>query len=112
MSVTTEELPGGVTKVLLTGRIDMVGANTIDKPMREIGARSSAVIIDLSGVEFMASLGLRSLVICAKAVMAKGGAIILLAPTPQVEEVLVTSGINDLIPIAPTEAAALAAVTK
>ncbi len=111
MPIATEELAGGITKVILSGRIDMGGANEIDKPMREIGARSSAVIIDLSGVDFMASLGLRSLVICAKAVMAKRGGIVLLGPNPQVEEVLVTSGINELIPIAPDEAAALASVT-
>jgi anti-sigma B factor antagonist len=58
----------------------------------------------------MASMGLRSLVVCAKSIIGKRGRVVLLAPQPAVAEVLTVSGIDDLIPIHHDEAAAIAAV--
>ncbi len=109
MAIEMQELEGGVTKILLSGRIDVAGANEIDLPM-STAAGHKAVIIDLAGVDFMASLGLRSIVMCGKAVMARGGKIALLSPQAAVEDVITTSGIDELIPIFHDEAAAIDAV--
>jgi anti-sigma B factor antagonist len=69
------------------------------------------VVVDLSEVEFMASIGLRGIVISAKSIMSKRGKIVLLMPQPQVEEVITTTGIHLLIPIYRDEAEAITAVT-
>ena len=50
-------------------------------------------------VPFLASMGIRTLLIGAKIVKAKGGFMALLKPTPDVEKVLVSSGTNTVIPI-------------
>jgi anti-anti-sigma factor len=110
MPIAVEELDGNVAKVVLSGRIDIAGAQAIDMPMSIIAGSRKAVIIDLSGVEFMASMGLRSIVVCAKSIMSKRGKVVLLAPQPQVEEVLTVSGIDGLIPICRNQAEAVAAV--
>ncbi len=102
MPVVFQELDGGGTKILLSGRIDM--------PMSVAGGSRRAVVVDLSQVEFMASLGLRSVVLCGKAVMSKGGKAVLLSPQPAVEEVIVTSGIDELFAIYRDEESAIAAV--
>jgi anti-sigma B factor antagonist len=78
--------------------------------MSVVAGSRRAVVVDLSAVEFMASLGLRSIVVSAKSIISKGGKMVLLAPQPAVEEVLTISGIDDLIPIYHDEAAANAAV--
>jgi anti-anti-sigma factor len=44
-------------------------------------------------------MGLRALVIPARAVMGRGGKIVIFGPNELVEKVLKTSGVNTLIPI-------------
>src|SRR5580693_3181304 len=110
MPITILELEGEVTKVLLSGRIDIVGAREIEMPMAVVAGSRRAVVVDLSGVEFMASLGLRGIVVSAKSIMSKRGKIVLLQPRPEVEEVITTTGIDELIPIYHDEAEAIAAV--
>jgi anti-sigma B factor antagonist len=110
MPIAIEDLPGNVTRVALSGRIDIAGAQAIDMPMSVVAGSKRAVVIDMSGVDFMASMGLRHLVVCAKSIFSKGGRVVLLAPQPAVEEVIRVSGIDQLIPIHAEEAAAVAAV--
>jgi anti-sigma B factor antagonist len=110
MPIVIEDLEGGITKVVLSGRIDIAGAAQIDMPMSVVGGSKRHVVIDLSGVEFMASLGLRSVVLCGKAILSKRGKVVLLAPRPAVAEVITTSGVDELFQIYQDEFAALAAV--
>jgi stage II sporulation protein AA (anti-sigma F factor antagonist) len=110
MPISIENLDGNVIKVVLSGRIDIAGAREIDLPMSVVAGSSKAVVVDLSAVAFIASMGLRSLVVCAKSVISKRGRIVLLSPQPAVEDVLTVSGIDELIPIHRDEAQAIAAV--
>jgi len=110
MPIVIQDLENGVAKVVLTGRIDIAGAQEIDMPMSVVGGSRRAVVIDLSGVDFMASMGLRCLVLAAKSIQSKRGRVVLLSPQPLVQEVIQTSGIDELIPIHHDEAAAIAAV--
>jgi anti-anti-sigma factor len=111
MPITILELEGEVTKVLLSGRIDIVGAREIEMPMAVVAGSRRAVVVDLSAVEFMASLGLRGIVISAQSILRKNGKMVLLSPQPMVEEVITTTGVNTLVPIYHDEVAAIAAVT-
>jgi anti-sigma B factor antagonist len=111
MPIVIEELDGSVTKVVLSGRIDIAGAHEIDMPMNLVAGSRRAMVIDLSAVEFVASMGLRSIVVSAKSILSKRGKVVLLSPRPVVEEVIVVSGIDELIPIHRDEAAAIAAVS-
>jgi anti-anti-sigma factor len=104
------ELDGNVTKVVLSGRIDVAGARELALPMAVVAGSRRAVVVDLSAVEFMASLGLRGIVISAKSIISKRGKMVLLTPQPQVEDVITTTGIDSLIPIYHDESEAVAAV--
>ena len=111
MPIAIEDLDGGVTKVVLSGRIDIAGAHEIDMPMNVIAGSRRAVVLDMSRVEFIASMGLRSLVLAAKSILSKRGRIVMLSPQPAVAEVISVSGIDELIPVHRDEASAIAAVT-
>ena len=111
MPVELFELDGGVTKIVITGRIDIAGSREIDMPLSIAGGSKKAVIVDLSGVDFMASLGLRSIVLSGKAVLSKGGKIVMLSPQPIVLEVITTSGVDELIPVYHDELLAISAVS-
>ena len=108
--IEVEELPGGLTRLVLTGRIDFAGAQAIEAPMRALAAQRRAVVVDISGVEFMASMGLRILITFGKIVQAKGGRVALLAPRRNVADVIRVSGVDELIPVYADEGEAMAAV--
>jgi anti-sigma B factor antagonist len=99
MELTTEKLANGVTKVNLSGRLDIIGAQQIDLQFSVVSGSQLKVIVDLEQVSFLASMGIRTILIGAKAVKAKGGRMVLLKPTPDVEKVLTTTAIDTLISI-------------
>jgi anti-anti-sigma factor len=105
MQVETIEEPGFV-RVRLVGKLDIVGAEAVAMPLATISAVHRAVAVDVSEVSFIASIGIRHLVLAAKTVGRRNGALVLLAPQPDVEEVLVAMGVVDLLPIAKSEAEA------
>jgi anti-anti-sigma factor len=110
MPITVEDLGNGLARVTLTGRIDLAGAHDIDMPMNVAAGSKRGIVVDLSGVDFMASLGLRTLVMTAKTVGRRGGRVVLLNPRPEVEEVIRTTGVDEVIPIMTDAQEALAAI--
>lgn len=110
MLIFTEEMAGGVTRVDLDGRLDIAGAAAVDLKMNIIAGSSHKLLVDLQKVTFLGSMGLRSIVIPARAVLGRGGKVVLFAPGELVETVLKTSGIDSILPIHHDLAAAIAAL--
>ncbi len=110
MAISTEELPGGITKVILDGSLDIAGASAIDLRMNVLGGASKAMLIDLQKVTFIGSMGLRSFIVPARAMGARGAKMAIYGPTEMVEKVLTTSGIQSMIPIFHDYDAAVAAL--
>jgi anti-anti-sigma factor len=97
LSVTAME--NGITKVSLSGRLDVQSALEIDDEFTKIAKENRNLLVDLSDVTFIASLGIRTLVVGAKATSNNGGKMVLLNPQPNVEQVLRTSHIDTVMPI-------------
>ena len=99
MAFATEQLTGGIIKVILDGRLDIDGAAAVDLRMNVIAGSRKAVLVDLQNVSFLGSMGLRSLVAPARAIQSRGGKMVIFGPNEIVEKVLRTSGIHTLIPV-------------
>src|ERR1700735_1548453 len=99
MPMSVEELEGGITRVILDGRLDIEGAAAVDLRMNVIAGSKKAVLVDMQQVSFLGSMGLRALVAPARAIKGRGGKIVLYNPIEMVEKVLKTSGVDTLIPI-------------
>jgi len=110
MAIATEELSGGITKVILDGRLDIEGAAAIDLKMNVIAGSKKAVLVDLQQVSFIGSMGLRALLAPARTIKSRGGKVVLFGPNEMVEKVLKTSGIDTLIPVHHELESALAAL--
>lgn len=110
MTFASEELEGGITKVVLNGRMDIEGAAAIDLRMNVVGGTAKKLLIDMQEVSFIGSMGLRSLILPAQAVSRRGGKVVLFAPVKMVEDVLRASNIHALLAIHHDMAAALAAL--
>jgi anti-anti-sigma factor len=108
MKITISEFG---TKVTLVGKLDIAGAETIGLPLATVAGTRTSIVVDMMGVDFIASIGIRHLVMAAKAVARGPGKLVLLDPTPLVTEVLVTSGLDDFLPIVRSEDEARAMLT-
>ena len=99
MSISTEELEGGITKVVVEGRLDIAGAAAVDTEMNLIAATKNAVLIDMQKVSFLGSMGIRALTIPAHTIRGRGGKIAIFGPNELVEKVLRAGGVDGVIPI-------------
>jgi len=112
MPIATRDLDNGVTVVAIDGRIDIKGAQEIDMPMMIVAGSRRAVVIDISGVSFLASIGIRSILVAAKSINSKKGSCVMYGPIDDVREVLETTGIDSIIPIHTDMDEAIAAVVR
>lgn len=110
MEMKIEPISPGVTKVVLSGRMDAAGAARIDLPFSAVAGGNRGVIVDMSSVDFLASIGIRTLMLGAKTMQRRGGTLVLLAPQTTVLEVLEVTGVLDLLPVVATLEAASARV--
>ena len=100
MQMDVSEIEGGIRQIRLAGRLDVEGTQAIDLKFTALTAtRRAAIVVDLSQVSFLASIGMRTLLSSAKALALKGGKMVLLSPQPMVASALSTAGIDTLIPI-------------
>ena len=111
MNIDAENLDGGLLKINLGGRLDVQGAQEIDLKFAGYTANQRAVVVDMSAVNFLASIGIRTLLLSAKAVGRRGGKMVLLNPDANVTHILEMAGIDTLIPICRSLDEARSAVT-
>jgi anti-anti-sigma factor len=100
MKMTIEQCEDTIIRIILDGRLDMAGTQDIEQRFAfATSTRAMRLVIDLSRVSFMASIGIRALVAAAKAQAARGGMMAIVQPEPMVRRVLETAGIHHLIPL-------------
>ena len=90
---------GTTATVVLTGRLDISGAEVVALPLATLSGSKNSLVIDMAGVTFLASMGLRHLVSASKAVRRRNGRLVLLNPTASVVEIIETSHLTDLLPV-------------
>lgn len=100
-----------LVRITLTGRLDTQGVDQVET--RFISAAVPAgkhAVVDLSGVEFVASMGIRMFVSTARSLKVRQAVMALFGASPQVTQVFETVMLQKIIPVCATEADALAAV--
>jgi len=110
MEIVTSEDQGPISRIALTGRLDIMGAEKIALPLATLAGSKQNLIVDMSGVSFIASIGIRHLVSAAKTLSRRGGRLVLLNPNDMVTEVLTTSGLATLLPMVRSESEAATAL--
>ncbi len=111
MEIIVDEVAPQTRCLKLNGRLDHKGSGEIEMRFTALtSTNSDPVAVDMAGVEFIASIGMRLLLTCAKAKAARGGRMALFDLQPMVREALESAGIDTLIPIYADQPAALAAL--
>jgi anti-anti-sigma factor len=112
MDITISDFDDVGKLITLVGRLDIFGAEKIEAPLTELANSGTNIVIDMSGVDFLASNSIRHLVIAAKAVARHSRTLVLLYPRPLVMMVLIQAGLHNLLPVAHSEEEAKAALSR
>jgi len=86
--------------VVVSGRLDLSHSGDFEKELKRISARQLPMVIDLSGVDAIASLVIGMLVVCAQGPTRRERRVVLMHPSPLVEKVLRTTKVDQVLPIA------------
>ncbi len=108
MSISHNDVGDNLRCIAISGRLDTPGTDSVAAKLEElIAALKNGVVVDLSALRFLASIGIRALITSAKAVQQRGGKMV-----PSVRMILEATGIGQLLPVfsntADAERAALA----
>lgn len=99
---------GEVPLLTVAGRMDGIGAGAFDTaaaPFRDAG--DGAVAVDMGGVDYLSSAGLRSLMRLAKACGKRQARTLLIAPQPAIRQVFAMAGLTDAFDLVPDRDGAL-----
>lgn len=100
MEIESFTLLDDIVQLKLSGRLDLEGAQAInDKFAFATTTGKAKIIVDLSQVSFLASIGIRLLLTSARAQAKRGGNLVLAAPQPAVRKVIEAAGIDQLIAV-------------
>ena len=100
MAIRCEDVSEDVRRIVLSGRLDTAGSEQIAGEFAALtGAAKRGVLVQLSDVTFLSSMGIRTLIGGAKALQAKGGRMVLhVAGNEVVMRTLEATGIDELLP--------------
>jgi anti-sigma B factor antagonist len=101
MSISHHDIGDNLRWIAITGRLDMPGTDSVASKLGELVATpKKGVVVDLSYVEFLASIGIRALITSARAVEQRGGKMVLVVDGGStVFQSLVATGVDQLIPV-------------
>ena len=102
---------GNLRKVLLSGRLDTPGVLQIEpKLVTGLVPGGKHAIVDLSKVDYMASMGIRMFISVARIMRDKQAKLAFYAPQQLVGEVLKVASVHEIVPICATADDAVKAV--
>ena len=108
MDMSMEPMADGVVRVVLRGRLDSPGVDSIETRLTaSLVPRGESAIVDLSGVEFAGSMAIRMFITIAKALARKDRRLALYAPQPAVAETFEMVALDSIIPVAADAAGAV-----
>jgi anti-anti-sigma factor len=101
MPISYDDVGDKLRRIVITGRLDMPGTDSVAARLEElIAAPNKGVVVDLSSVNFLASIGIRALITSAKAVQQRGGKMVLVVNGgSSVLMSLEATGVDQLIPV-------------
>ncbi len=93
----TKNLDSGKVILSLKGRLDTVTSPELDRVMKETFEETNDLVLDLKGLDYVSSSGLRLFLIGYKTMSGKGGRFSLINVNEVVMDVLEMTGFNDLL---------------
>jgi anti-anti-sigma factor len=102
------EIGPAANKLVLQGRLDSATVGAVETPFTAaLAAANRSAVLDLRGLDFLSSLGIRLLLSAARVVTRRGGKVVLFGAQPMVAEVLHAMALDGVLPLVGSEEEAL-----
>lgn len=109
IEIEVSVLGDGIKQIRLIGRLDMKNVLLIDSSFSAaVSSGGGLIVLDIAGVDFMASIGIQLLLVGAKTVAGRGGRLVLCGAKPNVAKTLEVTGIDNIITMFDQTAEAIA----
>ena len=100
MQLDVTDRTDGISQVALVGKLDITGLHEVDLKFHSLtAAAKQPAIVDLTGLDYIASLGMGMLISCAKSLQIAGETLVLVGAHGMVDTALRTAGIDQAIPM-------------
>jgi anti-anti-sigma factor len=101
MSIDFQDANDNLRRISISGRLDIQGTDAISTKFAALTASANRrVVVDLTDVSFLASIGIRAIITNAKALQQRGGKLVLfVGDNSVVAKTLEVTGIDTLIPM-------------
>lgn len=98
--------------IAVTGRVDGTNAQSFDTSMDEIIQESdTAVVLDLEGLTYMSSAGLRTILMTAKRLQTRKANLAICSLRPTINEIFQIAGFDRILDVCETRSEAVAKVS-
>lgn len=102
----------GIPVLVLTGRLNQASADALHAAAMEVAGDETgkALVVDMGGVDFIASVGIRSLIRPSQALSMRGGKLAVANLNPQISEFFKLTGLDQMFRVYETVQDATAGV--
>jgi anti-anti-sigma factor len=109
----TRRSESGIPVLSLQGRLNQGSADALHAAAMEIAGdeQHKSLIVDMGGVDFIASVGIRSLIRPSQALAMRGGKLAVANLSPQISEFFSVTGLDQMFRVYETVADAAAGVS-
>jgi anti-sigma B factor antagonist len=104
----------GIAILALAGRLNQASADALHAAAMEIAGDDSsrALVVDMGGVDFIASVGIRSLIRPSQALSMRGGKLAVANLNPQIDEFFRLTGLDQMFRVFGTVDEAIAGIAS
>ena len=108
----TRRSENGVPVLCLKGRLNQASADALHAAAMEIAGDNNekSLVVDMGGVDFIASVGIRSLIRPSQALAMRGGKLAVANLNPQISEFFSLTGLDQMFRVYETVAEAATAL--
>ena len=96
------DISGDVAIVTAAGRFDSETSPSLDAELTKLLGTKNKIVLELNGVEYLSSAGLRAIVKALQAAQAMGGGVKLARASEPVETILRTVGMMEMLKMYPS----------
>jgi anti-sigma B factor antagonist len=103
MNMTVTKFSDGAVRLSLSGNLDISAAEDLALPMAALAGGGGGVVVDMTQLNCIATIGIRQLVLAARALGRRRGQLLLLRPNAPITNALKAARVDGLLPIARSE---------
>lgn len=113
MEITRRNEDGGIAVLSLHGRLNQASADSLHAAaMEAVTDGCHGLVVEMTGVDFIASVGIRALIRPSQALSMNGGKLAVADLKPEIRDFFALTGLNQMFAVYDTAAEAVASLKK